>query len=368
MCSTLFLNSSSAIVIDCKFNSDTSYAIIGNAYQCVVQDNLSTIPREDLVIESAKGTHVASKTNDDVKSLQVYDKGVHFVPRGLERVFKNLRSIYIHLSNIQEVRQADLKPLPELIYFQIRDSELRFIEDGTFDFNPKLECVWFINNKIFHFDTNVFKNLNKISWLGLASNLCMNVNVQGNLADAKSLIDSIKVKCFDIEFFEFKQSVENLEIEGQNLNSENFKNWTEKVESLEKFFKNSRFSYLNVFKEKFRNMKEKMSNSEFYLQNCQLQFCTSAEEKLSKLTEQLENCNKMGSKISNIDKNIAALTEMFSDFKDQIEDLKVVPVEINNKFHKFELEQKELKSKIDLLERKFDTKIAKVIEALKDES
>ncbi|CAG9810774.1 unnamed protein product [Chironomus riparius] len=222
--SILLLHSTSAIVIDCAFNSKTGYAIIGQVYQCEVQNNLSLLSRDVLVIESATGTHASLKTNDDVISLQIFDKGVQFVPRGLDKVFKNLRSIYIHLSKIQEVRQADLKSLPNLIYFQIRDSELRFIEDGIFDFNPNLEVVWLINNKIFHFDTNVFKNLNKISWLGLTSNVCMNTMVQGNVVEAKALIDSVKVKCFDSEFYEFKENLKKLEIEEENLKLENLKN------------------------------------------------------------------------------------------------------------------------------------------------
>ncbi|KAL7012586.1 hypothetical protein ACKWTF_014942 [Chironomus riparius] len=372
--SIFLLNSSSSIVLDCSFNSNTAYAVLGKVYQCNVQNSLSVNSRDDLVIESANGAHASLKTNDDVISFQAYNKGAQFFPRGLDKVFKNLRSIYIYLSKIQEVKQIDLKSLPNLIYFDIRESEIRFFEDGTFDFNPNLEVIWLTGNKIFHFDANVFKNLNKISYLGLTSNVCMNTEVGGNLVEAKALIDSIKVKCFDNEFFEFKEGLKNLEIEEENLELENFKNWSEKFQKLEKYFKNSRFSNLNNFNSKFEDLKEKLPIllitflSQHNPKNSQINICSTDDEKLSNLSE---NITKLTQNFNNLDKNITKLSESFDNFKDQIEELKTIPTTVTKRLHKFEIMQQEFKVKMQSIERKMeekfaklDEKITKVIEAL----
>ena len=366
------LDSSTAIVLDCSFNSNTGYAIIGKVYQCEVQNSLTVKSRDDLVIESAKGAHASLKTIDDVISFQAYNKGVEFFPRGLEKVFKSLRSIYIHFSKIQEVNQADLKPFPNLIYFQIRESEIRFIEDGTFDFNPNLEVIWLTGNKIFHFDLNVFKNLIKISYLGLKSNVCMNTEASGNLVEAKALIESVKVKCFDSEFYEFTQNFKNLEIEGKHLKLENFKKWAENFENLEKVFKNSRFSNLNCFKDKFEDLKQKLpilliiflNQVEHNLKNSQIQTCSAADRNLTNSSEIHENFSKLS---QNLDENFTKLSHNFDNFKDQVEELKNIPAMMINRLHKLELEQREIKSKIQSTERKLETideKITKVMEAL----
>ncbi|CAH1734270.1 unnamed protein product [Chironomus riparius] len=362
--SIFLLNSSSSIVLDCSFNSNTAYAVLGKVYQCNVQNSLSVNSRDDLVIESGNGAHASLKTNDDVISFQAYNKGAQFFPRGLDKVFKNLRSIYIYLSKIQEVKQIDLKSLPNLIYFDIRESEIRYFEDGIFDFNPNLEVIWLTGNKIFHFDTNVFKNLNKISYLGLTSNVCMNTEVGGNLVEVKALIDSIKVKCFDSEFFEFKEGLKNLEIEEENLKLDNFKNWSEKLQNLEKYFKNSRFSNLNNFNSKFEDLKQKLPILliTFLSQhNSQINTCSTDDGKLSNLTQNFDN----------LDKNITKLSESFDNFKDQIEELKTIPTTVTKRLHKFEIMQQEFKVKMQSIERKMeeefaklDEKITKVIEAL----
>jgi len=333
--------------------------------------------RDDSFIESAKGAHASLKTIDDVISFNAYNKGVEFFPRGLEKVFKSLRSIYIHFSKIQEVSQADLKPFPNLIYFDIRESEIRFFEDGTFNFNPNLEVVWLTGNKIFHFGLNVFKNLIKLSYLGLTSNMCMNTEVGGNLVEAKALIESVKVKCFDNEFYEFTQNFKNLEIEEKNLKLENFKSWAEKFENLEKAFKNSRFSNLNYFKDKFEDLKQKLpvllivflNQVEHNLTNFQIQTCSAVDGKFTNSSEIHENFLKLN---QNLDENFTKLSHDFENFKEQVEELKNIPATMTKRFHKFELEQKEIKLKIQSIERKMeenfakiDEKITKVIEALK---
>lgn len=330
---------------------------MGKVYQCNTQNSLSSLSREDLVIESATGTHTSLKTNDDVIAFQAFDKGLEFFPRGLDKVFKNLRAIYIHISKIQDFSQADLKPFPKLIFFEISNSEIRFIEDETFDFNPELEVIWLLNNNIFHFDTNVFRNLNKITWLGLTSNVCINSVVNGNLVEAKALIDSIKIKCFDSEFYEFKEDLKSLEIEKKSLKLENLRIWAEKFENLETQFKNSRFSHLNYFKDKFEGLRQKLP---FLLILYLGQFEHNLKSFSTNSTEKSENFTNINEKLDKIDEKLTKFSANFDNFSEQIEEFKTIPVTVTRRLHKLELEQKEIRLKIQSLERKIDAKIIKV--------
>ncbi|KAL7012587.1 hypothetical protein ACKWTF_014943 [Chironomus riparius] len=88
----------------------------------------------------------------------------------------------------------------------------------------------------------------------------MNDEVNGSEVEIKALIDAVKVKCFDIEFFEFRQNLKNLEIECENLELKNFKNWTKKFENLENYFKTSKVSTLSQFKDKFNDLNKKLPN------------------------------------------------------------------------------------------------------------
>lgn len=356
----MLLSSSSAIILDCNFNSNTIYVIIGNVYQCEVKNSLHVKSREYSVIESATGEHSILKSNDDVISFYAKNKDIQFFPRGLEKVFRHLRSIYIDFSKIREVCQDDLKSLPNLVYLCITNSEIRFFEDGTFDFNPDLEIIWLNGNEIFHFDANVFKNLNKISWLSLASNTCMNMVATNSLVNSKLLIDIIQVRCYDSEFVEFKQDVKDLEVEGKILKLENFKNWSEKFEKLENFFRNSKFSNLNHFEEKFEEMKQKLpvlfivflNQLNLNLKNLNTQSCPKNDQNSLSL---IEIFSKLNQKFEDLDKKLITISE---SIKEQAEDYEKITEMVSKKLHKIELEQKELKSKFHSFERKIDGKIA----------
>lgn len=336
------LNASSAIVIDCTFNSATSYAILGHPYQCIVQNRLSMIFQEDLIIEAATGTHVNLKSHDDVISIQINNKGVQFIPKEMEKVFVNLKSIFIYISNIQEIR-------PNLIYFEISNSDLWFIEDGTFDFNPNLEAIWLPNNKIFHFDANVFKNLHKISWLGLSSNSCGNKNIQGSLDNAKALIDSIKANCFDGDFHSFKNSLKILENEEEILKLESFEKWFKKFKNLKKFFNNSKFSHVTLFETKLEHKLEFLMIKFFNEANQFSQNQTYMPYESQSLADDKKNLSMV---LKKIDEKLTNLYEKIDNFNEQIDDLRNIPAIISKRLHKVELEQKEIKSKIQSLERK----------------
>ncbi|KAL7012584.1 hypothetical protein ACKWTF_014941 [Chironomus riparius] len=195
----------------------------------------------------------------------------------------------------------------------------------------------------------------------------MNKMVQGNVVEAKALIDSVKVKCFDSEFYEFKKNLKNLEIEEQNLKLENFKIWAEKFENLENYFKNSRFSNLNYFKDKFEHLKQKLptlliiflSQLEHNLKNSQT--CSAVDEKLTSMPQ---NFAQLAHNLVNIDEKLTKLTFNFDNFKDQVEDVKNIPAIVSKRLHKFEIDQKAIKSKIHSI----DEKINKIIGILQVEN
>lgn len=136
-----------------------------------------------------------SKSNEDINAIHISEKNIENFPRGLENVFKNLKLIQISYNKLKEVCQFDLKPFPQLIHLELNSNKIQSLEDGIFDFNPDLEVVWFSGNEISHVGENVFKNLNKLSWIGFGNNKCIDMESRGDLTKVGKVIEALKIKC-----------------------------------------------------------------------------------------------------------------------------------------------------------------------------
>jgi Leucine-rich repeat (LRR) protein len=220
-----------------------------------VTKNLTIISSETALIDGVTGTHLSGKTNDDVTALWAWAKGIEYFPKGLEKFFKNLKVIAIYFGRLKQISQADLKPHKNLVYIQFEDNDIEIFEDDLFSNHPNMSVVWLPRNKIVHVGKNVFNNMNKITYLGLASNPCINAEAFNNATATKALIESLKTKCFDANFARISQDLANLENESKTLNSKNYSIWRKNVENLEKEFFNSRFSNLLSMKSRFDDLK-----------------------------------------------------------------------------------------------------------------
>jgi hypothetical protein len=201
--------------IQCNyFNNEFEYSILGKIYRCVVQNDLNIISPEAAVVESVTGYHQGIKDNDQVIGFHSNKKNVQFIPKNLDKFFKNIKNIDIVYGRVKEIHQSDLKPFPKLVYCGFMDNDIEVIENDLFDFNPDLELVSFWNNQILIIGSAVFDKIPKLKWLYLDSNRCINMRSEGVPSLTKYIIRQAKYKCKDPET---SSNNKNYDVDFENL-------------------------------------------------------------------------------------------------------------------------------------------------------
>lgn len=126
-----------------------------------------------LDIDSVDGSHDGNKTNDDVKGLNIFSiKKVKFFPKNVEKFFKNLIGIQIWSSQLDEIKQSDLKSWPLLKYLFLSQNNIKFLEKDLFRYNNELKTIWLSGNQISYIDPDVFDSLKNLQSLRIDGNKC----------------------------------------------------------------------------------------------------------------------------------------------------------------------------------------------------
>jgi len=190
----LFASSQSAS-FQCQYSS-SSWGSLGKIYECIVQNVVNITSLDAAQVDSISGQHLTGYNNDNVEAIDVYQKGqVHYFPRGLNKIFKNLKGISIGGTGLKEIHQSDLKDFPKLKNLFLYENDLEIIEENLFKFNPNLEFIDLSSNKISHIDPNVFDKLTKLKTLDLKSNTCINMSIEYNRTAIQRVIKKAKEQC-----------------------------------------------------------------------------------------------------------------------------------------------------------------------------
>jgi hypothetical protein len=172
-----------------------TFEAVGSTYYCHNQNVLNIISSESAVITGAKGSLDGNKSNDDVHGFYAQNKTIDIFPRGLEKIFKNLKAIRISRGQMQEIHQSDLKPFPQLEHISLDYNNIQILNRELFNFNHNLKCISFEYNKISQIHQQVFDHLTKLSYLYLNNNECIDKTIKDNSAGVKELIKEIKFQC-----------------------------------------------------------------------------------------------------------------------------------------------------------------------------
>lgn len=189
-----FFGISMSTDINCSYEYFTFIAV-GYTYHCDIRYSPNIISEESAVINQARGTHESYKNDDDVTGLYSSSKTIAIFPRGLEKIFKNLKLISINYGRLSEIHQSDLKPFPKLQYFSLPYNNIKIIEKGLFEYNPELAYISFSNNDVHEIYPEVFSRLKKLNYLVLDSNSCIDRRADDSLSQIKDIIKDIANKC-----------------------------------------------------------------------------------------------------------------------------------------------------------------------------
>ncbi|XP_070501521.1 toll-like receptor Tollo [Chironomus tepperi] len=342
LCMTLALpGSSQSASIHCQYKSDY-WSYLGTVYRCEVKNSVRITSLDAAQINSVTGTHLAGYNNDNVEAFYVRSKGqIHYFPCGLNKIFKNLKGIYIGSTGLKEIHQKDLKYFPNLKYLALSANSLEILEKDLFEFNPDLEVIYLYFNKITHIDPNVFDKLTNLKTLYLTSNVCINIYASNNSTAVQNVIKTAKNQCINSDYSNLEQKVKNFEAESSALSSEQFK---EKLEKLENEVKNSKFPIF--FRDKLLGIRADQvikaqqeatptttttEPTTTTAERSKLETCSALESKVDKMTENLtdlmilatngtntQQCDALKDDLRNRNEDIDTKLEILQNIKNAV--------------------------------------------------
>jgi Leucine-rich repeat (LRR) protein len=126
--------------VDCRFyENDTS------DYVCYI---FVWISRPETEIVAVKGDHFPGKTNLDVTSARIHDLSNEYVPRGLEKLFPNMKSLVIQNCGMEMICREDFKGLENLEELDLSYNRLTSLPEDLLRGMVKLNKISFVNNRL----------------------------------------------------------------------------------------------------------------------------------------------------------------------------------------------------------------------------
>lgn len=125
--------------------------------------------------------------------IRAEGKTLKYFPQGMEKIFNNLKVIDFYRVEMVEVHQSDLKPFPDLVVLYLGHNEIKTLESGLFDHNPKLQVIAFPFNGVKEIAYNIFDNLNHLSKIWLKGNECIDTdyNSRHEMSTAKEVVKEL---------------------------------------------------------------------------------------------------------------------------------------------------------------------------------
>jgi Leucine rich repeat len=217
---SIFATNAEQITLQCEYETVNWNYPFESVYQCAVRSEttITEFLTEDVQVT---GTHAAGKTNDDVQSFKCDDCGMHYFPRGLHKIFKNLLLIHIDVADLKVINKQDLEQFDKLQELWLPGNEIEVLEQDLFIGNPNLEHVFLSSNQIKFIHSTAFENLKNLKTLQLKRNTCINQGVLYNSSEVPALIQTAKDQCTS-DVASYKRHMDNnpYELERQKMKKE----------------------------------------------------------------------------------------------------------------------------------------------------
>jgi Leucine rich repeat len=216
---SIFATNAEQKTIQCKYRTLDWYPL-GSVYYCSVSSDTSITEflTEDVQVT---GTHAAGKTNDDVLGFFCFESQIHFFPRGLHKIFKNLRVIGIRIAGLKLIKKENIEPFDKLIGLKLLGNEIEVLEQDLFSGNPNLEYLDLNLNQIKFIHSTVFENLKNLKTVELFGNTCISQGVYNDSSRMPALIQTVKDQCTsDVASYKLHKDNNPYELERQKVKKE----------------------------------------------------------------------------------------------------------------------------------------------------
>lgn len=203
MCAFVLLTLASsldAVSVTCEFyvtNRET-FGPLNKPYQCKAKD-LNTVG-SFATVDKVSGTHVASKTADDVKLISIKAIKCDRLPRDFHKFFKNLEGIFAFSTGLKTVVKEDLESFTKLRYLDMAFNQLKTLASNLFEANPDLEWIDFSDNKLQSIGVNLLTPLTNLNYADFQSNFCVDKRAwdKNNIHELQFALRNVKCKLNDV--------------------------------------------------------------------------------------------------------------------------------------------------------------------------
>lgn len=190
-----------SIKIDCRFNFDVYWPVLGHVYTCEVMS--MDFSDNSTFITGFNGTHVSGYSNDDVRMIEFDLRlcprfNLTIVPKGFLNFFPNFTGLAFYNCSIDFLNGNELDEYPNLEYWFSQNTELTRVPGEFFVSTLGLRFVNFGNNKIQRIGEGLLDHLNDLDRAFFYNNDCISHSA-ANPTQIPALIRALKEKCPDID-------------------------------------------------------------------------------------------------------------------------------------------------------------------------
>jgi hypothetical protein len=160
-----------AIDLQCKFQSFDDPHMSETACKTI---HVNITSRETITSVNGESNFDGSKYS----AVNIWKQVVHFIPEGLGGFFPNLEELTIKISKLKKVQKEDLQQFPKLRFLDLHLNKIEFLPGDLLDANPELRAIAVGYNQISHVSHNLVTSLNKLEFIFLKGNKCIDEEYQ----------------------------------------------------------------------------------------------------------------------------------------------------------------------------------------------
>ncbi|KAG5676525.1 hypothetical protein PVAND_006353 [Polypedilum vanderplanki] len=253
-------------ILKCTFDYDLLWAMFHRRpnYTCVINDG-DIFGDFCVNITDVTGQHYENNTNDDVKGIVSRRvRKLNYIPRNIEKFFKNIIAMDLSFSNIQAISQDDFKSFPNLEVLNLLENHITEILEDTFKYNLKLEIIILMDNDIYYIGSTTFNHLENLEILELTDNICIStyamskeevLNITKMIQESECVDKKIRTINAKISSNTNKINMvtNNVEQKLNRIAMENDQNIKSHVEKFDEKFKSNTFKMQNKTNETHNN-------------------------------------------------------------------------------------------------------------------
>jgi len=151
--------------LNCTFE-DFTFNTGENFYQCIIKDQ-EALNEEKYEIS---GQHLPKKYDPDVTFVEFRDCNCPDLPRGLTKIFPNLKVLSICNSKMKGFNRDDLAEYKNLQKFICDKNDVDLLPGDLFEGFENLDYIKFTNNKLGVIEPSLLNGLDKLEYINFKSN------------------------------------------------------------------------------------------------------------------------------------------------------------------------------------------------------